>query len=284
MSRTYRNLISLGASFFMMAAHAGVANDVPSCYAANNMSMTAPASSLELFVLVDQTTPLDTDLQASIKENAGRLIKGGNSFVIAAFSSFGQGKYLEVLNAGTIESGINEKLRENIKVRQLSGFDACLKGQEGFGRKLAAQSLNKALSGSSPLLAKSDVLASLKELSARVRQSSAQRKVVLLASDMLENSGVSSFYANKNVRRIDPAAEMKKAEAAQLIGDFGGARVFVLGAGLVQQSTGGKNKDSGVYRDPQTIGALKQFWTEYFAKSNATLAEFGAPALLVPVR
>jgi hypothetical protein len=69
-----------------------------------------------------------------------------------------------------------------------------------------------------------------------------------------------------------------------VVGDFGGARVFVLGAGLVQENAGGKNKDSGVYRNPKTMASLRQFWKMYFEASNAKLLEFGAPALLSPVK
>jgi hypothetical protein len=101
---------------------------------------------------------------------------------------------------------------------------------------------------------------------------------------MLENSGISSFYANKNVRAIDPTAELKKAQDAQVVGDFGGARIFVLGAGLVQESAGGKSRDSGVYRNPKTMALLRQFWEGYFVASHAKLIEFGAPALISPVK
>lgn len=263
-------------------AHAGVANDIPSCYAANKMPVPPTPPTSEVFVLVDQTTPLDTSLQDAVRENVGRLIKPGSAFVIASFSAFGQGRYMEVLSAGTLESQIDEKVRNGISVKLLRNFDACMGGQLDFGRRTAAAALNKALSGTTADLAKSDVMGSLRELSSRVRQSAAGEKIVFVASDMLENSGVSSFYASNNVRAIDPKTELKKAEATQMLGDFGGARVFVLGAGLVQAN--GSKRDSGVYRDPKTIVQLRSFWEQYFTASNASLVEFGAPALLKPVQ
>jgi hypothetical protein len=76
---------------------AGTSNDVPSCYAANKLPAPAQAER-ELFVLVDQTTTFDAKLQANIRENLGRLIKPGVAFVIADFSSFGQGKYAEIVS------------------------------------------------------------------------------------------------------------------------------------------------------------------------------------------
>ncbi|MBK5204451.1 MAG: hypothetical protein JJD98_03275 [Polaromonas sp.] len=279
-----RLLALVAAVLLSPLAQAGVANDIPSCYAANKMKLAPPATETEVFVLIDQTTPLDASLQNSVRENAGRLIKAGSSFVIASFSSFGQGRYLEVLSAGTLEGGIDPKLRDDISVKLLRNFDACMAGQADFGRNAAAAALNKALSGTSPEFAKSDVMGSLKELSSRIRQSTARDKIVFLVSDMLENSGISSFYASKNVRAIEPAVELKKAQEAQAVGDFGGARVYVLGAGLVQENSGGRNKDSGIYRNPKTMATLRQFWGSYFEASHAKLVEFGSPALLSPVK
>ncbi|MCL2522991.1 MAG: hypothetical protein FWF20_07595 [Betaproteobacteria bacterium] len=267
---------------FVASAWAGVANDIPSCYAANKMKMAVPAPQTELFVLIDQTTPLDSSLQDAVRENADRLVKPGAAFVIASFSSFSQGRYLEVLSAGALESPIDDAARDDISVKVLRGFDACMADQAAFGRKAAAAAINRAMGASNPALAKSDVLGSLRELSARVRQSEARDRIVFIVSDMLENSSISSFYANRNVRAIDPKAELKKAQ--EMIGDFGGARVFVLGAGLVQKGAGSKNTDSGIYRDPKTISLLRQFWTAYFEASNAKLMEFGAPALLSPIK
>lgn len=284
MTRPSYLLPFLAAALISPLAHAGVANDIPSCYAANKLKIKPPQTEAEVFVLIDQTTPLDPSLQDAVRENAGRLIKAGSAFVIASFSSFGQGRYLEVLSAGALEGQIDPKSRDDISVKVLRNFDTCMAGQADFGRKSAAGALNKALTGTSPELAKSDVMGSLKELSSRVKQSAAKEKIVFLVSDMLENSGISSFYASKNVRAIDPAAELKKAQGSQVVGDFGGARVFVLGAGLVQENAGGKNKDSGVYRNPKTMSLLRQFWEGYFEASNAKLVEFGAPALLSPVK
>lgn len=278
-----KTLLALAAICLLpVAAYAGVQNDVPSCYAANpKIGRAAPAPDTELFVLVDQTTLLDQNLQNSVRENVARLIKPGTAFVIASFSAFSQGHYMEIINAGALETGLPDKARDDVAASALKTFDACMAGQQQFAVKMAAGALNKALGGSSPALAKSDVLASIKDLSARVRTSPARDRVVFIVSDMLENSTVSSFYAENNVRKIDPAKEMAAAASAKMIGDFGGARVFVLGAGIVPEDNGVKGK--GVYRDPKTIAALKDFWTGVFSKSNAQLVEFGTPALMSAV-
>jgi len=125
-------------------------------------------------------------------------------------------------------------------------------------------------------------MASIKDLSQRVRVSVAKEKIVFIVSDMLENSSISSFYSASNLRLIDPAQELRKAQAAQMIGDFNGARVFVLGAGIVGENT--KQPGKTPYRDPKAISALREFWISLLSHSNATVVEFGAPSLLSAVR
>lgn len=61
-----------------------------------------------------------------------------------------------------------------------------------------------------------------------------------------------------------------------MFADFGGAKVYVMGAGLVSE----QGKAKGVYRDPKMMQALKAFWTEWFKRSNAELVEFGMPEML----
>lgn len=258
---------------------------VPSCYTANKLPVAAPVPEREVFILLDQTTPLDATLQKSVIENVARVLQPGSAYSIATFSSFGQGRYLELLAAGAMEVTLPESARNSIGVKVLRNFDACLVSQQNFVRKTAAAALQQALSGINPDYAKSDVMASVKEMSARIKQSPASSKVLFLVSDMLENSAVSSFYANRNVRQLNPGAELQKATSASMLADLDGARVFVLGAGLVQDAQSkGRAQDSGVYRSPQAMNALKDFWNQYFQNSNATLQEFGMPALLVPVQ
>ncbi|WP_286997617.1 MULTISPECIES: hypothetical protein [Comamonas] len=271
-----------GAASWSMAS---TINSVPSCYAANKLPMAAPAPEREVFILLDQTTPLDASLQKSVMDNAGRLIQPGTAYSIATFSSFGQGRYLELLSAGTLEVPLPEATRSSVGVKVLRSLDACLTGQQNYVRKAAATALQQAMAGISADYAKSDVMASVKEMSARINQSPAPSKILFLVSDMLENSGVSSFYANRNVRSLNANTELQKAASAGMLADLAGARVFVLGAGLVQDANSkGFAKDSGIYRDPKTMAALKDFWSQYFQRSDAKLQEFGMPALLVPVQ
>lgn len=255
---------------------AEVQNNVPSCYAANKMD--APdGTDTAIFVLIDQTTPLNDQLHNQAEKNAyGYLMKHGGQFVVAAFSSFEQDHYMSILGAGVDEKPVPEGDRMSISVPKLQKLDACLKKQKAYAGKMAVSLMDKAITGASDQLGKSDILASLKEFSAVVRHSKAAHKVVFVVSDMLENSSISSFYASNSVRQVNPEAELKKAVDNGMIGDFGGAVIYVMGAGIVSEA-GAKN---GIYRDPKTLHALSAFWKSYFDKSQASVAEFGMPAML----
>ena len=268
-----RAAVALAGLCLLATAHAG---DVPSCYVANKLP--EPTADRAIFVLIDQTTLLNAELRRSVMSNTGNYIKPGTTFSIGAFSAYAQGRYLEIKKTGTLETALPEAARNSVKLKTLDTFDACMVGQWDYGLKTAAGALTAAMAGASGTLAKSDVEASIRALSDVVRASPAKDRVVLIVSDMLENSSISSFYATNNVRRINPVQEFAIAKANGMTGDFGGARVYVLGAGLLPEDK------KGTYRDPKTMDALKGFWAAYFKASNAELIGFGQPALLTPVR
>ena len=53
--------------------------------------MVAPPQT-ELFVIIDETTPLDRKLQDLVRENVGRLVVPSAAYVVASFSAFSQGR------------------------------------------------------------------------------------------------------------------------------------------------------------------------------------------------
>lgn len=269
----------VAASGFCTLASAGT-NVIASCY---DGKISAPAMPMakEIFVLIDQTTLLDDQLKQSVAEQVRPFLAKGNGFSVLVFSAFTQGKYTQLLSSGKLDHALPEAGRNDVSKPLLTKFDQCVARQTSFATQAMGGALREAFAGSSGEIAKSDVLASLKDMSGKVRQSQAIEKVVLLVSDMLENSSVSSFYASQSVRRIDPVREMKLAIDNQLLADFAGARLYVLGAGLLGEDA---KKNKAAYRDPKTMQALASFWRTYFDKSNAQLMEFGQPALLNQVK
>ena len=270
--------LALAACVASLGVSAATNNDVPSCYAANKMEMPVPPTQREVFILMDETTVLDQNLQNALFSISQSLIVPGVKFSILSFSAFAQGRYLSTKVTGTLELPLPKDARTAVSVKLLKNFDACMAGQEHYALTLAAKAEKSVLQTASSDLQKSDVIASLTEVSHLVKNSTLQKKTVLIVSDMLENSTVSSFYANNSVRHIDPVKEIGVVTKEKMLGDFAGADIYVMGAGVVPE------KDKAVYRDPKTMAAMKSFWQSYFQKSNAELVEFGQPALLNSVR
>ncbi len=245
---------------------------IKSCYAILNQE--APKPNIEAFVFLDQTTLLDDKLQQLVATSLANLIKPGNSFSVMQFSAFIQGRYLSNVVTVSLDQDAPSSERNKVSKTILTKFDVCLKQQPKMAISLAKQALELSFSGASAQIAKSDIMASLKKLSSTVKQSAAKRRIVILASDMLENSSISSFYSQNSVRKIDPNKEMLHATSLDMTGDFGGADLYVIGAGVLVSS------DRKQYRDPKAMAALQDFWRSWFSKSNANLVEFGTPALI----
>lgn len=279
MKKTLLASALVAASVFCAPASAAT-NAVSSCYDSKLGAPTMPMTK-EIFVLIDQTTLLDDTLKQSVAEQIRPFLTKGQAFSVLVFSAFTQGKYTQLLSAGQLDHALPEAQRNDTSKPVLTKFDQCMARQPALAAQAVGSALREAFAGSSGAIAKSDVIASLKDMAGKVRQSPATEKVVFLVSDMLENSTISSFYVGQSVRRIEPEKEMKLVMDNHLTADFSGARLYVLGAGLLSDDA---VKNKSVYRDPKTMQALARFWKTYFDKSNAQLMEFGQPALLNQVK
>ncbi len=273
-------LASFGA---VSIAQAGLANDVPSCYAANKIAAPQPQYDRFIYVLVDQTVALDPTLQRSVLDNLAPLLRPGTKFAIAEFSAFSQGHYLNVLHAGVIERPLSASAEGDVPMSRLREFHTCLQQQAVYAQRLALGTTSQVLQTGSSSLDQSDIMMALKSVSSAVAQEKVQNRLIFVVTDGLENSSVTSFYAHNAVRHINPSVELKKAADSDLFGDFGGARVFVLGAAVLAAPETGSRAQRNGYRDPGTLMDLQRFWQGYFTHSNAKLVEFGTPALLEPV-
>jgi hypothetical protein len=278
---TYRFILgALALIFVSNMAVAGVNNDVPSCYAANKIQPFGAPYDKMVYVLIDQTVQLDSSLQKSVLDNMLRVLQPGTRFVVAEFSAFSQGRYLSVVHSGVIEAPIPQDKLGNVVMSRLSSFETCIKNQKGYAQNLALKSAYEAMSQSTSSLDHSDILMALKTVSDSIAQDPAKQKIILMVTDGLENSSLTSFYANHGLRQINPATEITKIGNDDMFANFGGARVYVLGGALF---TVVGHKPEASYRSPQKLVALKRFWQDYFSKSDARLIEFGEPALVMPV-
>jgi len=258
-------------------ARAGVQDDVPSCYAASHIQPADGIGYSRLFyVLIDQTVDWPRAIESAIMDNLNRNLAPGTKFVIAEFSAFGQGRYLDVVHTGIIEEPLPAAQIGDTPIQAAKLLNACLADQFPFAVKMADDSAVAVLQNSSGSLNNSDIMAALQAVSTAVAADPAPQKLLLLASDGLENSAVASFYHHGDIRNIDPARELALAQSNNLFGNFGGAKIYVIGGALPPPG------EAGAYESPQVLRHLADFWAGYFSSSHATLVAFGEPALLIP--
>lgn len=273
-------LLFLGAT--ANASESCITKNLDKSFIAENDLLAIDTS---VFVLLDQTTPMDDNLKSKLKASLADFLKGkgdvGYTLDGYSYSSFLAGQYMQHDLKGVLhEQALSEKLRNQVVKKDLKSLDSC---QKTKATQVAIKKLDAFIDSVSlgdEKLVKSDIMESLSKAANEVSKSKAQNKVVVIYSDMLENSSITSFYASNAVRKIDHQKELALAEKAGMFADFGGARVYVMGAGLVSET----GKAKGVYRDPKMIQSLRAFWTEWFKRSNAELLEFGTPEMLGEIK
>lgn len=275
---TFKRLLLalLFAPFTLLAAER---NDVPSCYhqARIDEFRSAPSGRM-LTVVVDQTTPLTTDLQRTAWDHIKRFMKPGDKIRLYSFSAYLEGHYTRLRYAGELEQMIDPKVLGNVPMMSTRKFDGCLKGQQAAMFQTFGKAFASVMGKASSDIPRSEILFSLKAIGEdTAKAEGVNEQVILLVSDMLEYSDFGSFYTGGGIRQIDPTVEMTKVEKQNLLANFSGARVYVHGAAFVP--TTAKNG----YRSGKMIQNLESFWRTYFEKSNATLNGFGNPELTIAV-
>lgn len=272
--KTITLVISVFVSGFLAAAQP---NDVPSCYDATSLNQYKPeVANRQLIIIVDQTAELDEKLKKTVHDQVEQFILPGDQIQVVAFSANAKGKYTEMLYNGIFDAPLPARTRNSIGKTTLNRFDACMQAQPQAKAKLHRK-LREAFGDQTQTFPKTELIGSLLQVGSNViASSSSDRKVILIVSDMLENSSITSFYANNNVRQIDPNVELQKTTNSGINGDLGGADIYVIGAGFV-----GKGM---AYSSQLALDNLETFWRELFRKHNGTLQQFGKPQLLSTIK
>lgn len=262
-----------------LMAVAGERNDIPDCYSYAKVSEFRPAETgRELTVIIDQTIPMPESIQKASWAQIQRFVKPGDHVRLYSFSAYLPGQFMQLRFAGALNAGIEETVRDRVGMQSLRAFDVCLKEQRSFFDKTLGKVFVTTLRDASEEISRSEIFHSLREIGKDLGQEPARERVVLLISDMLENSDFGSFYANNRIRDLQPEAELKRVTDKGLFADLQGARVYVVGAALLTKDV------KQAYRSGKTIQALEDFWKGYFAGSNAQLVAFGAPSLNVDLK
>ncbi|MCT8166722.1 MULTISPECIES: hypothetical protein [unclassified Pseudomonas] len=254
-------------------------NDIPDCYAyAKVEAFRQAGSGRELTVIVDQTIPMPESIQKAAWAQINRFLGPGDKLRLYSFSAFVPGQYMQLRFAGELSTPLAGKVRDDVGMQSLRTFDKCLAQQQAFMQKKFGQVFVQTLREATEDIPRSEIFHSLRDIGQDLATRPADERVVLLLSDMLENSDFGSFYANNRIRDLDPQVELKRVGDRQLFADLQGARVYVAGAGLVTKDV------KHAYRSGKTMEQLQYFWRGYFAGSNASLAAFGMPSLNVDLQ
>ena len=241
-------------------------------------SASAPGDTREVLVLVDQTISLPPLAQQHLRSEVAKLIKGGTKVGLGTFSAY-TGSTFPVLDlAEYFETDVPKAKEGSLSIRGLRVLRSCLANSRAAGAKAILARLSTIVASSKPNIGQSDIMSSLKQFGNHLRSTRARDRLVILVSDMLENSTTTSFYDKGGVKEINVAAELAKAAKANLLGDLGGAKFYVIGAGLVQDNS------KGAARSDAKMQLLEKFWSNYFSNSKSNLVAFGKPLLLQPIQ
>jgi hypothetical protein len=272
-----RKALALSCVLILVAgsAWAGQRDMIASCYGMLKIEAPKPALQREIFVVIDQTTPVDEPQQRNLVNDVLAKFVPDTAVTVLTFSAFIGGHYADIVFSGALDRLPIQDERDDIPKSKLKQLDQCLSAQTQYAQSKVTEAMMAGFGKPTDAIARSDIISTLKDISGSVVNSSpAAQRDVLLVSDMLENSTISSFYSKNSVKLIDPKAELNKVGE---FGDFGGANIYIAGAGSI--ITAGK-KQVETYRDPKTMDALERFWREFFIHSNANLAAFGKPSLM----
>ena len=239
----------------------------------NLLCRVLPYPKKALFILVDETLAYDENFKKKLISKVLPWLKPGRYIEIITFSSDTKGNYTDTVLKLIVDPEIPEfALISKYKKDYQKLHSRLLAVQKETVRTYLEESLNKG----NPQIPKSDIIETLYRVSSHIKNFKSDDKIVLVVSDMLQNSDVTSFYYRGHIRSIDPKDEIEKVRKEGLFGDFGGAKIYVMGLGYFWTGERGKKEK---YLGRKLL-RLEKFWNDYFKNSNGRVVEIGVPMLL----
>ena len=232
-----------------------------------------------LFALVDQTVQFDDKLKKEFLKKVLAYVTRGDQVTAVSFSAFVNTHYTEVVFNGTLDRPLPDAALKDVPIKEAKTFNRCLTAQWTKGRKLMAQRLAGAITSTDNDydFSNTELIGTLNTLAKDlIGKAETTERTLLIFSDMLENSRTTTFFSKGQIRQLDPDAELAKVRKAGMIPDLSGVRIYVIGAGWLQ--------DGSLYQDAGRLGALRTFWEKFFAAAGATLEGFGEPMLLADMK
>ena len=256
-----------------MIVNAAMGPEGGDCYSRSHTEQwRAAASGRQLIVIIDQTVVLPDALQHSVWNEVANFIQPGDDVKLYTFSAVVPGQYMRLAADSYLDAPPSASVRGDIPMDNLNDLDSCLNQQKSQFTMQWGRQLVLAMQESRADIPKSEILHSLKSIGQDLKASPAKHRIILLVSDMLENSDSASFYRHNQIHQLNVKNILANVRHQQLVADLLGANIYVLGAGLLSPS------DSH-YISGKTLDSLESFWGQWFSLSNGRLVAFGTPAL-----
>jgi len=256
------------------------ANKIPfpiTSYEAIHKTSELKAPDAALFIVADESVGFDKNMIMRANEMMVEWLEPGRAIEVIRFSSGVKGRYTEVVTDGRLDPEPSEDFVDNLKRSELGKFQKLHRQQIRMAKIQSQKALLSIIQTSNKSVPYSDIVSNMAHVSQHIKQFKANRKVVLVISDMFENSSITTFYSKGHVKNIKPSRELKKVNEAGMQADFGqNVTVYVLGLGYFWSGEGsGKEK----YLDPKRASKVAAFWTKYFEAGHAQVGEIGMPLM-----
>ncbi len=236
-----------------------------------------PIPNAALFVVADESVGFDKNMINRANKMLYHWLQSGRYVEVIRFSSGVRGRYTEVVTAGRVDPEPKDDFINNLRRSELGKFQKLHRKQPLIAKKQAQKALLSIIKTSNKSVPHSDIISNMKEVAAHIKNVQAQRKVLFVLSDMLENSSVATFYSKGHVKSIDPIKTLQTTKELGMMADFGeNVTVYVLGLGYFWTGEGsGQEK----YLDPIRSDRIAQFWKLYFEAGHAKIGEIGKPLM-----
>ncbi len=244
-----------------------------SCYQQLELEMPENNISRALYIFIDQTMPLNTRMRNTLNKLLSEHPKRGEQVRIARFSPNIKGQYTELTYEGFLDSKPSEAYLYQLRDEDKQALLSCIEEQKTRTKQAMQNAFKHNLQLIDTQLPRTELLYALKRLSETVLvNDQIENKTVLIISDGLENSEVTSFYRRRNIAPINVEKEIAKVNKHNLIANWHGANIYMFGIGNI--------KDERRHIKPSQLELLKKFWNSYFNAGGAVVKALGTPALL----
>lgn len=268
-----RFLLIIAALLLSSTTFGNTSRDVPSCQFALDAEHQ-PSAHRELFLVVDRTMvgALDQSIKRDIYNHVQDYLRNGDRLQLIEFSSVQGGYYTQVTFSGILDHDLNDDQRYTLAKSKMKHYQRCQAQQRQYlFRQFGSALIN--VFEPLPKAPNTEIVASIKDIGEKlIARSNAEHKTLLIVSDMLENSDITSFYRRGKPRNIDAQIEIGKFERHKMQSNLMGTDVYIIGLGLMENSSD--------YLSPTLRHQYAEFWRSYLELSGAHVRAIGQPNLL----